>query len=137
MGVKMTLTAAFLNLDGTDVSGDSKKIELTVDVDEKDVTTFASLGWKEVVGGLKSGTLAADLMQDVAAGGLDERMWTKLGNLISFEVRLSNAPVSANNPKYTGSVLVKSWKPIGGSPGDVADVSISYPTSGPVLRAVA
>lgn len=133
----MTLTAAYLSLDGTDVSGQSSKIEVTVDVDEKDVTTFASLGWKEVIGGLKSGSVAATLKQDISAGGLDERMWANLGEVIPFAVRLTNAPPSAGNPEYRGSVLVKSWKPISGSPGDVADVDISYPTSGPVTRNVA
>lgn len=137
MGVKMTLTAAFLSLAGNDVSGSSKKVELTVTVDEKDVTTFASLGWKEVQGGLKSGTLAADLFNDVTAGALDDDMWAALGNVVPFEVRLVNSPASASNPKYTGSVLVKDWTPISGAPGDTAEVSISYPTSGAVVRATA
>lgn len=134
---KMVLTAAYLSLNAVDVSSSTSKIELTTEVADEDVTTFGSLGWKEVIGGLKEGSLAATLKQDVAAGQLDATMWPLLGSLIPFEVRLSNAAVGASNPKYTGSVLVKNWKPISGEVGSVAEVEIDYPTSGAVLRAVA
>lgn len=134
---KMVLTAAYLSLNAVDVSSSASKIELTTEVSDEDVTTFGSLGWKEVIGGLKEGGLAATLKQDVAAGQLDATMWPLLGSLIPFEVRLSNAAVGANNPKYTGSVLVKNWKPISGEVGSVAEVEIDYPTSGAVARAVA
>jgi hypothetical protein len=45
--------------------------------------------------------------------------------------------VGTSNPKYTGSVLIKSWNPIEGSVGDEASVGVSYPTSGAVTRATA
>ncbi|GLZ36213.1 hypothetical protein Lesp02_84000 [Lentzea sp. NBRC 105346] len=133
----MVLTASYLSLAGTNVSDHTKKIELAAEVDEKDVTTFASLGWVEVKGGLKKGSLAATFLQDVAAGQIDSMMWPLLGTNIAFEVRLDNAAVGASNPKYTGSVLVKKWTPIAGAPGDVAEVDVEYPTSGAITRATA
>jgi len=134
----MVLTAAYVSITGPGAIYDHcSKVELSVDVEEKDVTTFASLGWKEVLGGLKSGTLALGLKQDIADDGLDEDFWTILGTVVTFEVRLSQAAVGTSNPKYTGSVLIKEWKPLSGSPGDVAEVDVSFPTSGPVTRAVA
>ncbi len=133
---KMVLTAAYINLTGPgDVSGNVSKCELTVDVEEKDVTTFASAGWKEVLGGLKSAGLALTFKNDMATTALDEDMWGVLGTVIGFEVRASNAAVGVSNPKYTGSVLIKSWAPVSGSPGDVNELSVTYPTSGTVTRA--
>jgi hypothetical protein len=133
----MVLLASYLALNGVNRSTWASKIELTIEVEDKDVTTYGSLGWKEVKGGLKSGTLGATFKNDYADDQLDETMWALLGTVVSFEVRADNAAVSASNPKYTGNVLVKKWVPITGTVGDVAEVDVEYPTSGAVTRAVA
>jgi hypothetical protein len=133
----MVLLASYLSINGNNLSDHTKKIELTVDVEDKDVTTFASLGWKEVLGGLKSGKLGSTFEQDVAAGALDSLMWPLLGTVVPFEVRLSNAVVGTSNPKYTGNVLINGWTPISGSVGDDAEVDVTFPTSGAVTRATA
>lgn len=132
---KMVLLASYVNLNSNDLSTYAAKIELTVDVEDKEVTTYGSAGWKEVLGGLKSGSLALTFKQDVAAAALDSIMWALLGTVVTFEVRLSNSAVGVSNPKYTGSVLIKSWNPISGNVGDAAEVSVTYPTSAAVTRA--
>jgi hypothetical protein len=131
---KMVLLAEFVSINGTDLSAYAKKAELTAKVEEKEVTTYGSQGWKELLGGLKSGELALDLFQDVAAAALDSIMWPLLGTVVPFEVRLTNSAVSTNNPKYTGNILINGWNPIQGSVGDEASVGVSYPTSGAVTR---
>ena len=133
----MVLLAQYLALNGTDLSAYTRKAEVSVEVEEKDVTTYASLGWKVVAGGLKSGELALEFLQDVAATKIDSIMWPLLGTVVTFETRLDQAAVSTNNPKYTGSVLIKSWNPVEGSVGDEASVGVTYPTSGAVTRATA
>lgn len=134
---KMVLLAQYLSIAATDLSGFTRKAEVSIEVEDKDVTTYASLGWKVVLGGLKSGELGCEFLQDVAPAGIDGVMWPLLGTVVPFETRLDNAAVSTSNPKYTGSVLINSWNPIEGSVGDEASVSVSYPTSGAVVRAVA
>ncbi|WP_432135148.1 phage tail tube protein [Streptomyces sp. bgisy154] len=134
---KMVLTAEYVALNGTDLSDYCRKAELSTEVEEKDVTTYASNGWKELLGGIKSGELGLEFLQDVAASALDSIMWPLFGTVVTFEVRLDNSAVGTSNPKYTGSVLIKSWNPIEGSVGDEAKVSVSYPTSGAVTRATA
>ncbi len=138
MAVQMVLTAAFCSITGPgDISGSLKKCELSMEVEEKDVTNFASLGWKAVLGGIKSGGLALEFMNDMTDDGLDEDFWAIFGTVVAFEVRASSAVVGAANPKYTGSVLIKNWTPVGGSVGDVNGFSATFPTSGVVTRAVA
>lgn len=138
MAVQMVLTTTYVNLTGPgDISGNLKKAELSAEVDEKDVTNFASLGWKEVKGGLKSGSLALEFQNDMTAAGLDEDMWAVFGTVIAFEVRATSSAVSTANPKYTGNVLIKQWNPVAGSPGDVNGASYTYPTSGAITRATA
>jgi hypothetical protein len=133
----MVLLAAFVSISGTDLSAYNKKCELTVEVEEKDVTTYGSLGWKVVLGGLKSGTLGMEFAQDFAATKLDAIMWPLLGTVVPFEVRADQAAAGTSNPKYTGNALIKGWNPLTGSVGDDASVSVSYPTSGAVVRATA
>jgi hypothetical protein len=134
---KMVLLAEFVSLAGNDLSEYCRKAELSTEVEDKDVTTYASLGWKELLGGLKSGELGLEFLQDVAATEIDSIMWPLLGTVVPFEVRLSQAVVGTSNPKYSGSVLVNGWNPIEGSVGDEASVSVGYPTSGAVARATA
>ncbi|MFI6862645.1 hypothetical protein ACIBKZ_22580 [Streptomyces sp. NPDC050421] len=134
---KMVLLAAFVSIGGNDLSAYARKAELTVEVEDKEVTTYASLGWKEVLGGLKSGELSLEFLQDVAATKIDSIMWPLLGTVVPFVVRLDSAAAGASNPQWTGSVLINGWNPIEGSVGDEASVSVGYPTSGAVVRAVA
>lgn len=134
---KMVLLASYVSIAGNNLSDHCGKIELTTEVEEKDVTTYASAGWKEVLGGLLSGGLALGLKQNYAATKLDSIMWPLFLTRTpqAFEVRVDNAAVSASNPKWTGAVLIKSWKPLAGGVGDVAEVDVSWPTSGAVTRA--
>lgn len=136
---KMILRAAYLAIGGTDVSTYTSKAELKAEVEDKDVTTYGSSGWKELLPGLASGGLDLEFKQDVTDNLLDEIMWTFFiaFAVVTFEVRLSNAIVGVSNPKYTGSLVVKEWNPIQGGVGDEASVTVSYPTTGAITRAVA
>lgn len=132
---KMVLTAEYLSINANVLNEYTKKAELSIEVEAKDVTNYASLGWKEVTGGLKSGELGCEFLQDFAATELDSIMWPLLGTVVPFEVRADQAAVGTSNPKYTGSLLIKGWNPITGSVGDEATVSLTFPTSGAVARA--
>lgn len=133
----MVLLAEYVEINGVNLSAYCKKGELTTKVEEKDVTTYGSLGWKELKGGIKSGELGLEFLQDVAATKLDSIMWPLLGTVVTFKVRADQAVVGTSNPEYSGSVLINGWNPIQGSVGDEATVGVSYPTSGAVARATA
>jgi hypothetical protein len=136
----MVLTAAYVNITGPGSIHDHlSKAELTADIEEKDVTTFASLGWKEFTGGLKSGQLSFTFLADYAAGNLDSTFWTIFlaGVPVAFEVRATQSAVSTSNPKYTGLVLPKALKMISGTVGDVAGGDNAWTTSGAITRATA
>lgn len=134
---KFVLVSTYLGLNGVDRSSWCSKVEVAVEVEEKDVTVFTSGGWKEVLGGLKSGNVAITFKNDVVDAQLDDTMWALLGSVVTFEVRPTSSAVGTSNPKYTGSVLINSWTGISGSPGDVNEASYTYPTSGAVTRAEA
>lgn len=134
---KFVLVSTYLGLNSVDRSSWVSKVEVAVEVEEKDVTVFTSAGWKEVLGGLKSGNIAITFKNDMVDASLDDTMWALLGTIVTFEVRATSAVVGVNNPKYTGSVLINGWTPVTGSPGDVNEQSVTFPTSGAVTRAEA
>lgn len=134
---KVVLLAEALLLNGTDVSTYTKKAELTINSEAQDTTTFGDAGWKTFLGGLKSADLGWDYLNDVAAAALDSIMFPLLGTVVTFELRVSNAVVGVSNPKYTGSVLIDGWKPVGGGVGDVNAAGQTYKVSGAVTRATA
>lgn len=133
---KMVLTSEYLGIAGNDLSQWTRKAEVAINVDQKEVTNYASLGWKEVLGGIKAGTIAAEFLEDFAAGALDSILWPLLGTVVAFEVRPTSAVVGASNPKWTGNLLIAELKPISGGVGDEASSSLSWPTTGVVTRAI-
>jgi len=134
---KRVLTAQFTSLSGTDLSAFLTSSELSLESETKEITNYGSGGWKEFLGGLKSGELKLKFLQDVSASQIDSIMWPLLGTVVTFAVRIDNAVVGTSNPQYAGSVLISAWNPIEGSIGDEASVSVSYQTSGAVTRATA
>jgi len=130
------MTSTFVSINSVDYSGDLKSATLTVNAAQLDATDFASGGWTEVVGGLKSGTLSLEFQDDVTDAALDDELWALLGTVVAFEFRPASGVVGANNPKRTGSVFIGDNE-IGGAVGDLAAKSLTFPTSGAVTRAEA
>lgn len=130
------LQSEYLALNGVDRSAHIKSAVLTVDAAELDTTDMASGGWKEVIGGLKSGQLQITFQDDVTDASIDDILWALFATVTTFEVRPTNSSVGVNNPKYTGSVLIKGHS-IGGAVGDLATKQVTYPTSGTITRAEA
>ncbi|MDX8050403.1 hypothetical protein SK571_13510 [Lentzea sp. BCCO 10_0798] len=133
----MVLTATLVTVSGNDLSTYCAKAELGMEVEEKDVTTFGSLGWKTRLGGLKDGALALAWKNDLADNALDEILWDIFGNVVTFAVRAASTAVSASNPTYSGNLLVSSHKPIAGEVGGVNEFDVDWKTSGAISRAVA
>jgi hypothetical protein len=133
----VVLTTTTLTLNSVDISDWVTKVELTVQVDEKDVTTFGSAGWMEVIGGIKKGTLAFTVLQDYVDNEMDEDLWALFGSVVTFSTKPTSSAVGTGNPSYSGSVLVGELKPIAGGVGDVAEFAASWTTSGAVARATA
>lgn len=131
---KRVLTAAHLTLNSVDISAACKKIELSLESDAQDVTTYGSAGWKEFLGGLKSGELSIEFLNDYDDSAIDDDLFAIFGTVVTFAIRADQAAAGASNPEYTGSVLIKDHKPLQGSVGDAAAASVSFPTSGAVAR---
>jgi hypothetical protein len=128
------LTSQVVTVNSVDYSDHLKSATLVVDVAQLDTTDFASAGWTEYIGGLKSGSLTLTFNDDVADNDVDEELWALLGTVTAFTIKPTSASTSASNPQYSGSVLVTSHS-LGGDVGTLAAKSVTWPTSGAVARA--
>lgn len=132
---KIVLLDAQLSIDNNDLTDWCSKIELSDEFEAKKTTTFGSGGAEENKGGLESFEAAITFKQDYDAAALDEIMWALRRSVVTFATRAMETAVSSSNPQYSGSLLINKWVPIAGSVGDVAEVDVSYPGSGPLARA--
>lgn len=129
------LTSQVVTVNSVDYSDHLKAATLTVDAAQLDTTDFASGGWTEVIGGLKSGTLALEFMDDVADNDVDEELFALIGSVVAFTLKATTGAISTSNPEYQGSVLVTSLA-LGGAVGDLATKSLTWPISGSITRDV-
>lgn len=120
---------------GTDWSDWVTSVNLPISVAELESTAFGDT-WTERIGGLRSASLTVNFHQDFVDNGLDEVMWTAIGTTVTFTVKPTSAATGAGNPVYSGSVLITEWNPINASVGDLAQVSVTWPVTGAVSRAV-
>lgn len=129
------ITSQVTQLNSVDYSDHLKNSVLTIDVAQLDTTDFASGGWTEMIGGLKSGTLALNFMDDVADNDVDEELWALVGTVVSFAVKATSGSISTSNPEYQGNVLITAHS-FGGDVGALAQKSLTFPTTGAITRDV-
>lgn len=134
---KFVATDHVVTLNGTAITTNLNSVELNISSDEIDTTTFGTSGWKTVVGGLKSGTLRLDFMQDFAVGGIDALLFPLINTIGTVVIKPAGTTTSATNPAYTASVLINNYVPFSSSVGDLASFSVTLPTTGEITRATA
>ena len=134
---KFVATDVTVTLNGTAITTNLNSVELNISSDEIDTTTFGTSGWKTVVGGLKSGTLRLDFMQDFAAGAIDALLYPLINTVGTFVIKPAGTVTSATNPAYTALALINNYIPFSSSVGDLASFSVTLPTTGEITRATA
>jgi hypothetical protein len=133
---KFVATDYSITLNGTALSDALQSVNLTIQSDEVETTTFGG-GWKTMVGGLRSGSLQLNFFQDFAAGSVDATLWPLINTVGTVVIKPTSSTVSSTNPSYTVPVLISQYQPFASSVGDAATLSITLPTSGTVTRATA
>lgn len=130
-------TDAYLSINSVDHSTDVKSVTMTVDLSTEDATTMGS-DWTVLAGGVLSGTMAIEFVDDMTNSAVDDLIWALViaKAAVAFELRPDSASVGANNPKWTGNILPTGTS-AGGSHGSLAMKSVTWPFSGTVTRAEA
>jgi lipid-binding SYLF domain-containing protein len=120
---------------GGTISANVAQATIALEADDIEVTNFAGNGFRERIGGLKTGTLSMELHQDFAIGAIDSTFFTNLGGTVAVAIRpLGTAAAGSASPSYEFSVLVTEYSPIDSAVGDLATFSVSFPITGAVTR---
>lgn len=131
---KQILKDVTVSVGGVALGTSVKSVEISLSADAKEVTAFGS-GWTERIAGLKDGSVKIDFFQDFAAASVEATLFPLLGTLATVAIVPNSGSVSATNPSYTAVCLVNQLTPVAGAVGDVATQSITWPTSGTVVKA--
>jgi hypothetical protein len=60
-----------------------------------------------------------------------------MGSTVAVKISPLSTAVSATNPEYRFDCLVTQYQPYAGSIGDLATLSVSWPTTGDIVRGTA
>jgi len=135
---KYVVTGNKVSINGVDLSSSIARAEIAMNVADVDATDFASGGYTELVGGLKSGSVSIDFHQDYAAASVDATIFPLIGTIATAVIIAGNGTAaSSTTPAYTATVLVNGWNPVAGAVGDLSTVSVTWPTSGAITKATA
>ena len=133
---KFVTTDYKVSINGTDFSTSLASVELAIESDDVETTAFGST-FRTRVGGLKAANLSLEFHQDFGAASVDATLFPLLNTLATVVIVPTTAAVSATNPSYSATCLVNQYTPFASSVGDLATLSVSWPTSGTVTRGTA
>lgn len=128
-------TDARVEIGAVDWSDWVTSVTLNVEAEDLEKTAMGST-YRSRIGGLKDGSVDIEFNNDFVEDGLDEVLWGLFGTVATVKIRPTSASIGADNPEYSGSVLVTEVNPLDGGVGDLAKRSVSWPISGPWARAV-
>ena len=133
----MNLVDAFVSLDGNDISAFLESVDLDF---QKETDADARMGddTAKVVATRSNWSLALNAINDyTATTGLDDIIWGLIsaGAAVPMVVRPTSAAKGANNPEYTGDVVLTNYKPIAGQHGQQSRTPIQCQPAGDLSRA--
>ena len=131
---KFAATDYKITINGTNLSTNLNSVELALESDDLETTAFGGT-FRERIGGLKTGSLTLQFMQDFGASSVDATLFPLFNTLATVVITPTSSTVSATNPSYTAVCLANAYTPANAAVGDLATFSITWPTSGTVVRA--
>ena len=133
---KYAATDHTITINGSAFSTALQSVEFMVEAAELETTAFGGT-FRERIAGLKTGSITLNFFQDFAASQVDATLFPLLGSNATVVVKPTSGTVSATNPSYSAVCLVTQYTPFSSSVGDIATVSVTWPTTGTVSRATA
>lgn len=124
-------------INSVDLSDHCRGVTVVLSAEQLDATAMSSTGWKTYKGGLKEGTVNIEFLDDFVAGSVDATIFSAFntGTAVAMTTKPVAGANSANNPELQFSILPNAYN-AGGSIGQLAGKTISFPITGAVTRAV-
>jgi hypothetical protein len=133
---KFAATDYKITVAGVNLSANLNSVELALESDDIETTAFGG-EFRTRIGGLKTGSLTLQFMQDFGAASVDATLFPLYNTLATVVIVPTSGTVTSTNPSYTAVCLVNAYTPANASVGDLSVFSVTWPTSGTVLRGTA
>jgi hypothetical protein len=88
-------------------------------------------------GGLFDWSIDLEFYQDYASSKVDATLFSLVGTTFTVIVRPDAGSVSSTNPNFTGTGILTSYQPVGGSVGDLMMAPVTIEAAGTLSRATA
>jgi hypothetical protein len=130
---KFAATDYKITVAGVNLSANLNSVELALESDDIETTAFGG-EFRTRIGGLKTGSLTLQFMQDFGAASVDATLFPLYNTLATVVIVPTSGTVTSTNPSYTAVCLVNAYTPANASVGDLSTFSVTWPTSGTVTR---
>lgn len=127
---------AYVSVAGVDLSDHVKSVTIDAGQNMVDDTAMGD-AFTSNAAGLATWSVSVEFLQDYASSKVDATLEPLLGigNTAALVVRPTSSSVSSTNPSYSGTGILDSYSPIGGSVGDQAMTSASFQSASALTRA--
>jgi hypothetical protein len=134
---KFVATDVKVLINNINLSDHIAQVSLEQTSDEIETTSFGTEWRQRIGGGLKDASISIDFHQDFGAGSVDAVLSPLFNSIATVVVTPTSGSVSATNPSFTGTFSVVQYSPVASSVGDLATLSVSWPSAGTVTRGTA
>lgn len=126
-------------LNGVDLSSYVQSIDIPLALNDLDTTGMGTTNasFHTRIAGLRDWSASVSFIQDFTGSQVDATVGPLIfsGTVVTLTVKPTSSAVSASNPRYFGSVLVKGYTPIGAKVGDLAMAKVDLVGAGALTRA--
>lgn len=133
--MELVIKDAKVKINDVDLSDWVRQVNINYQGEVHDKTTMGSGGARRRVSGLIDWKADIEFLQDYAAGGPDATLFPLVGGAaVAIAIQPTAEVISATNPSYQGSCIVRSWPPLAGKVGDLAIATAAVEGDGILQR---
>ena len=127
---------AFVSIAGVDLSDHVRSVTIDAGQNMADHTAMGD-AFVSNTAGLATWSVSVEFLQDYASSKVDATLEPLLGigTTAALVVKPTSGSVSSTNPSYSGTGILESYNPIGGSVGDQAMASATFQSASALTRA--
>ena len=125
----------FVSINGVDLSDHVRSVTLNYGAEPQDMTASGD-GTRINLAGLLAWSADIEFNQDYAAAEVDATLFSLVGAAaFTIILRPTQAAVSTTNPNFTGSAILESYQPMGGTIGEAHVSPVTLQSAGTLTRA--
>lgn len=121
---------AYVNIDSEDLSEYVKTVTLNYEAELQDDTAMGD-DTRSNKAGLKNWSVDIEFIQDYAASKVDATLFSLVGaDAFTIQLNPNGDTTSVTNPRFSGTAVLETYQPMGGTVGDLLMAPITLRPGG-------